>query len=239
LFGEEESASMKEEWYRRKTWTPADRQEFFTRLNRCRSTHNKAQYLSVQAEALRSIGNPESVVAALELIDLLLRDYPEPVVLARAYEVRAQCLSSQDNIQEAVAAYRNAFQTQRNEPSFRGPAHYDFAWMVATRQLTELYGEALAALDEFGEIDYMFPKSCYRSSGSRAMIQSALGDHNAARESARIALQAAAAEHSGFRDHARFGLVQISDPQAHERLEEIADAEPFSWPPCQMKNDEE
>jgi hypothetical protein len=96
---------------------------------------------------------------------------------------------------------------------------------VATQPLPDLYREALAALDEFGDMDGFLSASRYRSSGARALIQFALGDHHAARQSARLALEAAAAHHSGLRYHPRVGLVRVSDRRVHERLEEVAAAE--------------
>jgi hypothetical protein len=40
---------MADDWYRRKTWTAEDREEFFTRLRRSRGAFHKAQYARIQA----------------------------------------------------------------------------------------------------------------------------------------------------------------------------------------------
>lgn len=39
------------DWFRRKTWTPADEQEFFAKLIRARK-HNHPQFLRIQALAI-------------------------------------------------------------------------------------------------------------------------------------------------------------------------------------------
>jgi tetratricopeptide (TPR) repeat protein len=221
---------MAEEWFRRKTWTPADREAFFDRLRRSRTTFHKAQYLRIQAVELQEVGSQAGVSAALELAEVLLRDYPEPSELAQAHLIRAECLEPRGDVAGAVEAYHSALQAQRAQPKVSTTAHLAFAWMVATRPLPEQYREALAALDEFGERDGFLPASRYRSSGARALILSALGDRASARQAARLALEAAAADHSGLRYHPRVGLVRASDRGVNARLGEIAAAEPGVTP---------
>jgi hypothetical protein len=207
---------MAKNWFRRTTWTPADREEFFARLRRSRTTFNKSQYLCIQAGTLLGTHTPEGIVAALELTEVLLRDFPDPFELASAHLIRAECLESRVDIPGAVEAYRCALQAQRDHPKVRTTAYEDFAWLVATQPLPDLYREALAALDEFG-----YPGWSYRSGGARALIQFALGDRAAAGQSARLALEAAA-------NHPR--LAGESDRRVHERLEAVAAAEPDSAP---------
>jgi hypothetical protein len=148
---------MAEDWFRRKTWTPADRETFFARLRRSRTTYHKAQYLRVQAVELQATGTPEGVDAALELAEVLLRDYPAPTELAHAHLIRAECLESRGDVAGAAEAYRHALRAQRACPKVRTTAHQGFAWLVATRPLPELYREAIAALDEFGDMDGFLP----------------------------------------------------------------------------------
>ncbi|MBN9519148.1 hypothetical protein J0H58_11615 [bacterium] len=206
---------MAKDWFRRTTWTPADREAFFARLRRSRTTFHKAQYLCLQAGTFLGCRTPEGTAAALELTEVLLRDYPDPFELASAHLIRAEYLESQGDVPGAVEAYRHALQAQRDHPRVRTTAPQGFAWLVATRPLPDLYREALAGLDEFGETD-----GSYRSRGARALIQFALGDRAAAGRSARLALEAAAGR-SGLR---------ASDRRVRERLAEVAAAEPVAPP---------
>ena len=91
------------DWYRRSTWTAAQREEFFHRLARCRP-HNRALYLRIQAAALQA-AQPD---IALELLDYLLENHPDPDVLAGAHLDRARCLELLDRLLEAALAYRAA-----------------------------------------------------------------------------------------------------------------------------------
>jgi predicted RNA polymerase sigma factor len=118
---------MADNWFRRKKWTPTDRDAFFARLRRSRSTFHKAQYLRIQAVELKVTGSPEGTAAALELAEVLLRDYPDPSELAHAHFIRAECLQARADVQGAVGAYRKAIQAQRTQPNVRTTVHQAFA----------------------------------------------------------------------------------------------------------------
>src|SRR5262245_63856131 len=89
------------DWYRRSTWTAAQREEFFHRLARCRA-HNRALYLRIQAASLQA-AEPGT---ALDLLDYLLEHHPDPEVLAGAHLDRARCLEMLDRVLEAALSDR-------------------------------------------------------------------------------------------------------------------------------------
>ncbi len=114
---------MAEKWFRRKTWTQEDREAFFARLKRSRGLFHKAQYLRVQAYELAETGKQEAIAAALELIEMLIRDYPVPFELACAHLLRAECLASRNDLAGAVESYRHSLEAQRALPNVHANAH--------------------------------------------------------------------------------------------------------------------
>lgn len=211
---------MADDWFRRKTWTPEDREDFLSRLRRSRGAFHKAQYARIQAHELLTTRTRDGYVAALELLDMILAEWREDAQLAAVYHHRAECFLGLGDTTRAIDAFRQVFERQR---AFKGEltgAHLDFGWLVVTAPLAELYDEALAVLSEFGH--EMLPAQRYRANAIHALVLDARGQREQARDYARMALQEAAARHSGFRYHATLGLVKSPDERVHERLQTLA-----------------
>ena len=212
---------MADDWFRRKAWTPKDREDFFARLRRSRGAYNKAQYARIQAYELLTTRTRDAYVAALELLDMILAEWRESSQLASVYDHRAECFLGLGDVARAVDSYQQVFQTQRVHKSWLTNAHLDFGWLVATAPLPDLYDEALALLGEFTH-GLVFPVNRYRASAIHALILGARGQREQAQGYARAALQEAAARHSGFRYHTTLGLVDSPDERVHERLQTLA-----------------
>jgi hypothetical protein len=140
---------MSDDWFRRKTWTPKDREEFFGRLRRSRGARSKAQYARIQAYELLTTRTPEAYLAALELLDTILVEWREDAQLASVYHHCAECYVGLVDLPRAIDAYHQVFETQRVRKGELTMAHLDFGWLVATTPLPNLYDEALALLGEF------------------------------------------------------------------------------------------
>lgn len=214
---------MADDWFRRKTWTPKDREDFFERLRRSRGAFNKAQYARIQAYELLATCSRNAYLAALELLDMILAEWYADAQLASVYHHRAECFVGLGDLPRAIDDYRQVFQTQRVRKGELTMAHLDFGWLAATTPLPELHDEALAALREFhiASCD-AFPISRYRAQAIQALIFDYRGQREQARGYARVALEAAAAKHSGFRYHAKLGLVESPDKKIYERLQTLA-----------------
>ena len=197
---------MANDWFRRKTWTELDRKAFFERLDRSRSTANKAQYLRIQAVELLEVGTKESTLAAINLLQILLEKYPAHGEIALAYSCLGECQEFLGQLDDAIDSYRKALQHQRIFPNMRTNAHLDFAQLVAVHRMQSEYGEALSHLDEWSS-PHIFPVMEFMEFSARAMIQHEKGENALARQCARRALDAAARTHSGLRYHATLGLV--------------------------------
>lgn len=211
---------MADDWYRRQTWTPKDREDFFARLRRSRTAFHKAQYARIQAYTLLTTRTQEAYQSALELLDIILAEWPSNAQLASVFHHRAECFAGLGNLPRAVESYRQVFQTQRVQKRELTMAHLDFGWLAITTPLPEHYDEVLAVLCEFHRD--MFPVDRYCSSAIQAIILDAKGRHTQARSYASIALEAAEARHSGFRYHAKLGLVKSPDQQIYQKLKFLA-----------------
>jgi tetratricopeptide (TPR) repeat protein len=214
----------REDWYRKKTWTIQDREDFLARLKRSRGTCNKAQYARIQAIELLATKNPLLIQPALDLLDLILSDWPqESSQLASTYAHRAECFLRLGRLDEAIAEFRKTFEQQRKNPGWITNAHIDFAWLVSTRRLQNYYTEALDRLGEFGDKSGIFPIIEYKTNAARALIAHQQGQLQQAKNWAKDALQAAGITQTKMRYHPTVGLVvQVPDERVQQQLLELA-----------------
>lgn len=195
----------KTEWFRRITWSDADREDFNSRLKRSRGPRNKAQYLRIQAWHLADAGHHAQ---AIELLDRLFAEFPQRGELAQAHAQKAESLAKLGQSELAVQEYRAALQTERDFPNVRTNAWLDFGWLVVERQLTDYYDEVSLVLREFRDVRGLtFPATEYRYAAIQALLADFSGDKTRAREFARRALAEATKNHSGLRYHPTVGLV--------------------------------
>lgn len=211
---------MADDWYRRKTWTPKDREEFLARLRRSRSAFNKAQYARIQAYELLSCRTQKGYLAALELLDMILAEWCDSPELAPAHHHRAECFLGLGDLPQALESYRLVFKAQREQKKRLTTAHLDFGWLAITTPLPELYDEAMSVLCEFHY--EMFPSDRYQAGAIQALILDSRGKRTQAQAHASIALEAAAAKHSGLRYHPNIGLVKATDQRVHRKLLALA-----------------
>src|SRR5580704_11243686 len=130
---------MAVDWFRRKTWTAVDEQEFHARLKRCRNAGSKAQYLRIQANELIETRAEPEVRAGIKLLQIMVSDYPAPTELASAYECLGKACEVLGQWDEAVSWYRKALEQQRVFPGVQTDAHLAFALLVAARRRREEY----------------------------------------------------------------------------------------------------
>jgi tetratricopeptide (TPR) repeat protein len=213
---------MADDWYTRTSWSEADQADFFAHLKRSRRAGNKAQYLRIQAAHLEKVGSPELLRAAIILLDKMLTEFPEVIMLALAYSQKASCLAKLGDLDQAVAYYRRALETERKFPHSRTQARNEFGILVVENRMTQFYEEALAVLDEMELPGVKFPSDVYKGCGIRALIAAHKGELESARKFAQVALNAAAKDHSGFRYHPTFGLVRDRESKFYKAIESIA-----------------
>lgn len=207
-----------DDWYRRTTWTETDRSEFHARLKRSRGDFHKAQYLRIQAHYL---ANANLTQVAAELLDQLIANFPDPSQLAQAHLQYAECMLASDRVDDAVIAYRRAFDAEQAYPNSRSQLWLDFPWLIVTRGLTHLFSEIDTFLD-WGDRTTTFPVEEFRLNTILAFVADGNGDADASRVHAQAALSAAAKKHSGFSRHPTVGLLGTPDTTVLTRLQGLA-----------------
>lgn len=208
----------RDDWYRRTSWTEADRSEFHQRLKRSRGSYHKAQYVRIQASYLADAGH---IDPAIELLDQLFAEFPHESQLAQAHLQKARCFLQQSRIDEAIDEFRATLEAEKQYPNCRTQVWLEFPWFVVTRAMSDLYAEALEFL-KWGDYRALFPVDEYRLATIQAFMGEENGQSDLARDFAKTALTAAAKERSGFRYHAKLGLVPEQDAKIKRRLETLA-----------------
>lgn len=210
----------KTEWFRRSTWTDADREDFNARWKRSRGASSKAQYLRLQALHLAEAGQ---YAGAIELLDRLLAEFPDSIDTAQAHAQKAESLAKLGQPEAVIDEYRAALQHERDFPNVRTNAWLDFGWFVFEKELTQVYDEVGRVLEEFrDEGGLKFPAIEYRYAALQSLLADARGQKTRAREFALQALAEAAKDHSGLRYHATVGLVGSEHNTLANRLRTLA-----------------
>lgn len=201
------------DWYRSTKWDDAIAEAFEARLRRSR---DKAQYLLIQATALEDT-HPSVSLALLDRYFALGDSFH----VSQAHVVRAKALLASGRIEEALAAYEAALQSEVERPFLLTTACLDLPFLIATLSLRDRYSRALELLAAHRD-RVVFPRERFQWHAAHALI--AADGHNAdlAVAHARQAVDAAGAEHSGFRYHPDVGLVGESDLRVVARLQELA-----------------
>lgn len=209
-----------DDWFRRKTWTEEDRAEFAARLRRSRGAFHKAQYSRIQAYTLQTVGTPEALSAAIELLDTILAEWKSEAELAAVHHQYAECLVLLGHPDRAVDSFREVFATQRLNRGHITGAALNFGWLAITTPMPPLYEEVLGVLDEFRS--GVFVSEVYRDAAIRAIIHHSRGEDRPARDFAKLALNAAAVTQSQLPRHPGIGLVTSPDPDIQVQLQSIA-----------------
>ena len=208
------------DWFRRTTWSAADQDAFFERLERSRGSARKAQYARIQAVHLERTGKPELVQASLALLDRILAEWPADFELATVHWQRARCYAALDRVGDAIGSFRDSFEAEAASTGPKTGAWKDFMWLIATHKLVELYPDALALTSAE---DLLFPVDRFLGHGAKALISEERGHHSEASQSAALAVAAAQEDKSGFRYHPDLGLVGPKYASVVEQLQRLAE----------------
>lgn len=194
-----------DDWYRRKTWTETDQKNFFNRLERSRSTYNKAQYLRIQASALKSIDTN----ASLSLLEKIFIEYPSEYELASAYLQQAECFEKLGEIDAAIDSFKKCFIAERAHSHTKTMAYIEFAIFVIEHGLSDLLEEANDIIDEFfGTI--IFPIDKFYISSFKSVYYDFIGDKERSILFAENAIKNASKTSSGLTYKKEIGLVDAT-----------------------------
>jgi tetratricopeptide (TPR) repeat protein len=178
--------------------------------------------LLIQAGSLLTADGLGFAAPALELAERALQEQAGDTFLSQAHYTIGQCLRTLRRFDEALSAYRLAFEARRSRRGMGNLAHLDFAWLVLEAERADLYDEALQVLDEFEGPGEMFPANAYRNESVRALMWARKGDRDRAATHAKKAIAASSASASPFRHHRQLGLVKEIDLDLQSRLLALA-----------------
>lgn len=129
------------DWYRRKTWTKIDEEEFFTKLGRAR-LFKRAQYLKIQAIELVFTKNKELLKVAETLLKKILLEYPDDnsnrgcvlYTLGEIYKLNG-------NYNLAIDFYNQALDFEQVFPSAITQAYLNYSELIVKTNKTEIFNE--------------------------------------------------------------------------------------------------
>ena len=201
--------------YRNSDWSPEVASVFEAKLVRAR---DKAQYLRIQASTLRE-SLPEVAHALLDRYFAM----PDHFDWAQGFVDRAVAYLSQGKLTEALVAYERALAREASFPKLKTQAYLDLPFLVATNAVQDRYDAAVEVLESH-KARLMFPVDHFKWNAAQALIASARGDAEAARDFAKVAIEAAAMDSSGLRYHPTVGLVPETLVATVRRMHELSDA---------------
>ena len=198
------------DWYRRKTWTNKDEEEFFAKLKRAR-VEGRAQYLKIQAIELVETKEKHLLDIAEALLNRVLTEYPESKfetssvlhTLGDIYRLRA-------NYEKALEYYGQSLDFEKGFPKIITTSYLDFSELVVKTASTNLYNFTEALLED-KLAEQLFPVAKYKMCSILSIINHEKGDLGKATYYYDLAEENANAETSGLRYHKHLGVVVKRD----------------------------
>lgn len=150
------------DWYRRKTWTSADEEEFFAKLKRSRD-YNRPQYLRVQAIELIETNENYLLEVAEKLLNMLLTDYPENrIEKSPALNALGEIYKSRGDFEKALTYFREALNFEKGFPNVITSAYLNFSGTVIHCRKVDFYNETEDLLTEkLNQRTIIFPFESY------------------------------------------------------------------------------
>ena len=198
------------DWYRRKTWTKIDEQEFFAKLARARKD-GRAQYLKIQAIELVETEDKNLLKVAEALLNKMLTEYPDNnFEKGSALHTLGDIYKLKGNYQLAMDFYKQALDFETIYPNVITQAYLDYSELVIKTGKENLFDELeKLLLDRYLELT--FPIEKYKVNSILSIINANKDRQEQAQKYADLAEQFATAETSGFRYHKYLGIVKERD----------------------------
>lgn len=194
------------DWYRRKTWTKTDEEEFFAKLGRARKD-GRAQYLKIQAIELAYTKNKQLLKVAEALLNKMLIEYPEDNFnKGSALHTLGDIYKELGNEKIALDYYKQALDFETIYPNVKTQAYLDYAELsVKTKDISKF--EELESILLERQHGLLFPIEKYKVNSLLSIINKQNGRQDKATFYAELAEQNANAETSGLRYHKNLGIV--------------------------------
>jgi tetratricopeptide (TPR) repeat protein len=198
------------DWFRRKSWTQTDEEEFFKKLNRARKD-GRAQYLKIQAIELVQTEDNELLEVAENLLNKMLTEYPDDNFnKGSALHTLGDVYKLRENYQQAKEYYKQALDFEKVYPNVITQAYLDYSEvLVKTNDKTSFDKVEQILLERQPRL--MFPIEKYKVNSLLSIINKHNNKHDEAKRFAELAEQSANAETSGLRYHKYLGVVKDRD----------------------------
>ena len=129
------------DWYRRKTWTKTDEEEYFAKLGRARKD-GRAQYLRVQAIELIETKNKNLLSVAETLLNKILTDYPDNrIEKSQTYNSLGDIYQLREDYKTALEYFQKSLDFEKEFPNVITTAYLNFSETVVRAERTDLYDE--------------------------------------------------------------------------------------------------
>jgi tetratricopeptide (TPR) repeat protein len=198
------------EWYRRKTWTKTDEEEFFAKLRRARKD-GRAQYLKIQAIELVATKKKDLLKVAESLLKRMLTEFPENNFdKGSALHTLGDICKLTNNFDEAIDYYKQAIDFEEVYPNVKTDAYLDYSELIVKTGTIDQYDFLEKILLERIP-GLLFPVTKYKSYSILSVINNHKNKPDQARKYADLADQSASAKTSGLRYHKYLGVVKERD----------------------------
>jgi len=136
------------DWYRRKTWTKTDEEEYFAKLGRARKG-GRAQYLRVQAIELIETKDKNLLSVAETLLNKILTDYPDNrIEKSETYNSLGEIYKLREDYETALEYFHKSLDFEKEFPNVITTAYLNFSETVVRAEKTELYDKVETLLTE-------------------------------------------------------------------------------------------
>lgn len=198
------------DWFRRKTWTNTDEEEFFAKLKRARND-GRVQYLKIQAIELVETRKDELLDVAEVLLNKVLVEYPEDrFEKSSVLNTLGEIYKLRENYEKALDYYKQSLDFEIVYPRVITSSYLDFSELVVKTANKSLYETAEALLESKLEKQF-FPVAKYKMYSILSIINRENGNLEKAKFYSDLAEKNANEETSGLRYHKFLGVVTERD----------------------------
>jgi tetratricopeptide (TPR) repeat protein len=170
------------DWYRRKTWTKTDEEEYFAKLGRARKD-GRAQYLRVQAIELIETKEDNLLSVAETLLNKILTDYPDNrIEKSQTFNQLGEIYKLREDYAKALEYFQKSLDFEKVFPNVITSAYLNFSETVIRAEKTELYDKVENLLTEIISKDTLkFPIQNYIMYSVMTVISEFKGDFGQAK----------------------------------------------------------
>lgn len=183
------------DWYRRKTWTKTDEEEYFTKLGRARK-EGRAQYLRVQAIELIETKDKNLLSVAETLLNKILTDYPDNrIEKSQTLNSLGEIYKLREDYETALDYFQKSLDFEKEFPNVITTSYLNFSETVVRAEKTELYVKVYELLtSKLNENSLKFPYQSYIMNSVMSVIAEYNGDLGQAKVFADLADKYATAQ---------------------------------------------